>query len=91
MRIIACAMWLYCRFTQSYRDVEELLFERGMDVSYEIVRRWCMKHLRCTIRKQGFGRARIMWDYRDQAMAAWAAVSLPNSGLRQLFVCRRLK
>ena len=75
MRIIAYAMWLYCRFTLSYRDVEELLFERGMRVSYVTVRRWCMMYLRCTIRKQGFGRARIMWDYQDQAMAAWAAVS----------------
>ena len=28
-------MWLYLRFTLSYRDVEELLAERGLDVSYE--------------------------------------------------------
>ena len=29
------AIWLYLRFTLSYRDVEELLAERGLDVSYE--------------------------------------------------------
>jgi len=38
--IIQHAIWLYLRFTLSYRDVEELLAERGIDVSYETVRRW---------------------------------------------------
>jgi hypothetical protein len=33
--IIQHAIWLYLRFTLSYRDVEELLAERGLDVSYE--------------------------------------------------------
>ena len=37
--IIQHAMWLYLRFTLSYRDVEELLAERGLDISYETVRR----------------------------------------------------
>jgi transposase-like protein len=37
------AIWLYLRFTLSYRDVEELLAERGLDVSYETVRRWVLK------------------------------------------------
>jgi putative transposase len=41
--IIQHAMWLYLRFTLSYRDVEELLAERGLDVSYETVRRWVLK------------------------------------------------
>ena len=36
-------MWLYLRFTLSYRDVEDLLAERGLDVSYETVRRWVGK------------------------------------------------
>ena len=35
--IIAHAVWLYFRFTLSYRDVEELLAERGLDVSYETI------------------------------------------------------
>ena len=38
--VIRHAVWLYLRFTLSYRDVEELLAERGLDVSYETVRRW---------------------------------------------------
>ncbi len=38
--IIQQAIWLYLRFTLSFRDVEELLAERGIMVSYETVRRW---------------------------------------------------
>jgi putative transposase len=38
--IIQHAIWLYLRFTLSFRDVEDLLAERGITVSYETVRRW---------------------------------------------------
>src|SRR5271169_5353373 len=38
--IIQQAIWLYVRFTPSFRDVEDLLAERGVAVSYETVRRW---------------------------------------------------
>ena len=38
--IIQQAIWLYLRFTFSLRDVEDLLAERGVAVSYETVRRW---------------------------------------------------
>jgi putative transposase len=41
--IIQHAIWLYLRFTLSYCDVEELLAERGLDISYETVRRWVLK------------------------------------------------
>jgi len=41
--IIRQAVWLYFRFTMSYRDVEDLLAERGIDVSYETVRLWVLK------------------------------------------------
>ena len=41
--LAADAIWLYLRFTLSYRDVEELLAERGLDISYETVRRWVLK------------------------------------------------
>src|SRR5215469_5895107 len=41
--LIQHAIWLYLRFTLSYRDVEELLAERGLDISYETVRRWVLK------------------------------------------------
>jgi transposase-like protein len=38
--IIHQAIWLYFRFTLSFRDVEDLLAERGIAVSYETIRRW---------------------------------------------------
>src|ERR1700731_2942188 len=41
--IIQYAIWLYLRFTLSYRDVEELLAQRRLDISYETVRRWVRK------------------------------------------------
>src|ERR1700719_1864412 len=41
--VIQHAIWLYLRFTLSYCDVEELLAERGLDVSYERVRSWVVK------------------------------------------------
>ena len=40
--IIQQAIWLYLRFTLSLRDVEDVLAERGIMVSYETVRRWVM-------------------------------------------------
>jgi putative transposase len=41
--IIRHAVWLYFRFPLSNRDVEELLFVRGIIVSYEAIRKWCRK------------------------------------------------
>ena len=41
--VIKHAIWLYARFTLSFRDVEDLLAERGIDVSNETVRRWFLK------------------------------------------------
>ena len=41
--VIRHAVWLYLRFTLSYRDVEDLLAERGLTVSNESIRRWVHK------------------------------------------------
>lgn len=41
--IIRQSIWLYAKFTLSFRDVEEILTERGLDVSYETIRRWFLK------------------------------------------------
>ena len=41
--VISHAVWLYFRFSLSFRDVEELLAQRGVVVSYETVRQWCLK------------------------------------------------
>jgi hypothetical protein len=40
--VIQQAVWLYFRFALSYRDVEDMLAARGIDVSYETVRRWAL-------------------------------------------------
>ncbi len=41
--IISHAVWLYHRFCLSFREVEELLAERGITVTYETIRQWCQK------------------------------------------------
>jgi putative transposase len=58
--IISYAVWLYYRFHLSHRDIEDLLAERGVLVSYEAVRLWCRKfgpafaaRLRCHRRHAG--------------------------------------
>ena len=42
-KIISHAVWLYHRFTLSFRDVEDLLAERGIIVSHEAIRLWCLQ------------------------------------------------
>ncbi|MEW8028205.1 MAG: IS6 family transposase [Candidatus Thiodiazotropha sp.] len=41
--VISHAVWLYHRFTLSFRDIEEILAIRGIQTSYESIRRWCLK------------------------------------------------
>ncbi|WP_201382191.1 IS6 family transposase [Ktedonobacter sp. SOSP1-52] len=41
--IISHCVWLYFRFSLSFRDIEELMGERGVLLSYETIRQWCMK------------------------------------------------
>ena len=56
--VIQQAVWLYFRFTLSYRDVEDMLAERGIDVSYETVRRWALKFGEIIARRLRRGRPR---------------------------------
>ena len=55
--IISHGVWLYHRFSLSFRDVEELLAKRGIIVSYETIRQWCRKfgpqYARMLRRRQG--------------------------------------
>jgi putative transposase len=58
--IISYAVWLYYRFNLSHRDVEDLLAERGINVTYEAIRLWCIKFgskyaNRLKRKHQGFG------------------------------------
>jgi len=56
--VIQQAVWLYFRFGLSYRDVEDMLAERGIDVSYETVRRWALKFGTIIARRLRQGRPR---------------------------------
>jgi putative transposase len=58
--IISYSVWLYYRFNLSHRDIEDLLAERGITVSHESIRLWCIKFgakyaSRLKRRHQGYG------------------------------------
>ena len=60
LEIIQYAVWLYHRFSLSHRDIEDLLAERGITVSYEAIRLWCNKFgpryaMRLKRRHHGYG------------------------------------
>jgi putative transposase len=61
--VIQHAVWLYFRFPLSFRDVEDLLSHRGVDVSYETVRRWSVKFGLAYARKlrHSHPRADVRW------------------------------
>src|SRR3977135_2140491 len=73
--VIQHAIWLYLRFTLSYRDVEELLAERGLEVSYETVRRWVLKF--------GPGFARRLRRSRPRPSDRWHLDVMGGSKRRQ--------
>jgi putative transposase len=66
--VIRHAVWLYLRFTLSYRDVEDLVAERVLMISNESIRRWVLK----------FGPivARNLREIRDETIFGRAAASL---------------
>jgi len=63
VEIINHAVWLYFRFCLSFRDVEEILLERGVSVTYEAIRKWC--------RKFGQPYANQLWRRRPQPGDKW--------------------
>ncbi len=96
--VIQNAVWLYCRFTLSYRDVEDLLAERGLDVSYETVRRWVLKFGRIYARQIRRGRPRptgrwhldeMVVMIRGKRFYLWRAVDSEGEVLDFLVQSRR--
>jgi transposase-like protein len=96
--IIQYAIWLYLRFTLSYRDVEELLAERGLDVSYETVRRWVLKFGPAITRRLRQRRPRpsdrwhldeIVVRIAGKRMYVWRAVDDEGEVLEMLVQSRR--
>ncbi len=73
--IISHGVWLYHRFCLSFRDVEDLLAQRGVTVTYETVRQWCRKfgpdYARKLKRRQGrLGAENYRW-LRARAFKDW--------------------
>jgi transposase-like protein len=98
--IIRQAVWLYLRFTLSYRDVEELLAERGPDVSYETIRRWVLKFGPAFVRNLRRGRPRpadiwhldeMVVSIQGKRMYLWRAVDSEGEILDVLVQPRRDK
>ena len=97
---IRLAVWLYFRFTTSLRDVEEMLAERGIDVTYETVRCWAAKFgpaIAANIRRRR-PRADSVWHLdemvvkiRGQRMYMWRAVDREGEVLDMLVQKRRNK
>jgi len=96
--IIQHAIWLYLRFTLSYRDVEELLAERGLDISYGTVRRWVLKFGPTIARRlrQGRPRPSDRWHLDEMViriagvrMYLWRAVDHEGEVLDMLVQRRR--
>ena len=96
--IINHAIWLYHRFCLSSRDVEDLLAERGIQVSYETIRQWCRKfgpeYARRLKRRQG--RLGDTWDLdelfvsiRGQQRYLWRAVDQDGDVIDILLQPRR--
>jgi transposase-like protein len=98
--MIRHAVWLYLRFTLSYRDVEDLLAERGLEVSNETIRRWVLKfgsaiasNLR-TARPRPHGRWHLdemVISVAGRRMYMWRAVDSEGEVLDVLIQSRRDK
>src|SRR6266404_4923251 len=96
--VIQHSIWLYLRFTLSYRDVEDLLAERGLDISYEAVRRWVLKFGPMIARKlrQRRGRPSDRWHLDEMVIRIagehlylWRAVDYEGEVLDMLVQRRR--
>ncbi len=96
--IIQTAVRLYYRYTLSYRDIEEILGERGIDVSYETIRRWCQKFGLTFARRMRLrrGGADTRWHIDevflkigDRPFYLWRAVDAEGEVLDVLLQSRR--
>jgi len=98
--VIRQTVWLYFRFTMSLRDIEDLLAERGIDVTYETVRCWANKFgpaIAANIRKRRH-RADCVWHLDEMVvriggkrMYMWRAVDKEGEVLDVLVQKRRNK
>jgi transposase-like protein len=96
--IIRHGVWLYFRFTLSFRDVEDLLAGRGIDVSYETIRCWTLKFGSMIARNLRRSRLRLngVWHLDEMIVAIggqriylWRAVDRKGEVLDMLVQKRR--
>jgi putative transposase len=98
--VISHAVWMYHRFCLSYRDVEELLAARGIIVSYETIRQWCLKFGQsyAAVLKKSQGQLGDQW-FLDEVFIKingiphylWRAVDQDNNTLEILVQAKRDK
>src|SRR5258707_9098077 len=96
--VIRHAVWLYLRFTLSYRDVDDLLAERGLEISNETIRRWVLKfgpEIACNLRR-GRSIPHDQWHLDEMVvsiagrrMYMWRAVDSEGEVLEGLVQPRR--
>ncbi|WP_244808411.1 MULTISPECIES: IS6 family transposase [Caballeronia] len=98
--IISCAVRWYMRFHLSLRDIEELLLERGVSVTYETIRQWCERFGSCFARraKAARGKTGSTWhldemfvSLRGEPYVLWRAVDEHGTELDVLLQKRRDK
>ena len=98
--VIQQAVWLYFRFPLSLRDVEDMLSQRGIDVSYETVRRWSFKFGLAYARKlrRSHPRSDTRWHLDEVFVSIngknvylWRAVDCEGEVLDVLVQSRRTK
>ncbi len=98
--VIQQAVWLYFRFPLSLRDVEDMLSQRGIDVSYETVRRWSSKFGLAYARKlrRSHPRADTRWHLDEVFVSIngknvylWRAVDCEGEVMDVLVQSRRNK
>jgi len=98
--IIQYAVWLHHRFRLSHRDIEDLLTERGVEVSYESVRLWCNKfgpHFSRRLRRKhpGFGDTffidEVFVSIAGQRHLCSAITRSRRRGRRQIFVMQAVQ
>ena len=98
--IISHGVWLSYRFPLSYRDVEEMLLARGIEVTHEAIRQWCLKFgqdyanqrkHRCAQPGDKWHLAEVFLTINGQRHSLWRAVDQDDNGLAILGQSRRNK
>ncbi len=96
--IIQHVVWLYHRFNLSSRDIEDFMAERGIGISYESIRLWCIKFgpkyaRRLLRRRQGYGDSffidEVFVKIQGRQHYLWRAVDQDGDVVDVLLQCRR--